>query len=86
MLLVKRAVQRNTKLERQVNKDHEAKAREFCLGDPAFVPKFNGHGRSWVPGAVTQRRVYVLYELIAHGEKENHHINHILRRDPNICD
>ncbi|KAF6780080.1 hypothetical protein AHF37_00421 [Paragonimus kellicotti] len=86
MLPIKRAGQRNIKMEEQFNRHHGAKAREFHPGDPVFVLKFHGHGCTWVPGTVTQRRGHVLYELIVHGKKETHHINHIRRRDPSICD
>ncbi|KAF5399625.1 hypothetical protein PHET_06960 [Paragonimus heterotremus] len=73
-------------MERQFNQHHGAKAREFYTGDRVFVLKFHGHGCSWVPGTVTQRRGHVFYELIVHGKKETQHINHFRRRDSNICD
>ncbi|KAF5400021.1 hypothetical protein PHET_06294 [Paragonimus heterotremus] len=73
-------------MERQFDQHHGTEAREFHKGDPVFVLKFQGHEGSWVPGTVTQHRGNVSYELTVHGKKETHHINHIRRRHPNICD
>ncbi|KAA3670143.1 uncharacterized protein DEA37_0006920 [Paragonimus westermani] len=86
MLPVKRAGQRNIKMERQFNQHHRAKARELHTGHPVFVLKYHGHGCNWVSGTVTQRRGHVLHELTVHSKKETHRITHIRQRDLNICD
>ncbi|KAF8566473.1 hypothetical protein P879_01768 [Paragonimus westermani] len=46
----------------------------------------SANGVKWVSGTVARRRGHVLYELAVYGKKETHHVNHIRRRNPNICD
>ena len=77
---IKHSTPRSNDMEKQFNRHHGARPRQFQNGELVFVRDYRPGPVTWIPGQIVRRRGRVLYDTIVKGMVWKRHINQLRPR------